>query len=143
MTVVFAPKNRKPKEGPGRGTRMPSDGGSQGRDAKPSSGTPMEGQRPMGGEEQGGGEQDMSHMGIEQVVKEHGPAHHVEIEHDHQSNHHTKTSHHKGAKHMSEHGSAEEAHEHAKMASGLGMGSGADEQSPDQQGSMDNSVPGY
>ena len=124
MPVVFAPKNRKP-----------SDQGRQGRDAGMSKEMPME------GKEQGG-EQDMSHMDIGEVVKQHGPAHHIETEHDHEGGHHTKTSHHKGAMHKSEHGSAEEAHEAHGQA--LGMGSGADEQQPsDQQQSMDNSVPGY
>jgi len=136
MTVVFAPKKRKPPMGGGG----PTDQGSQGRDAVMDKSSPMEGRRPMSSGEEHGGEQDMSDQDISQVVQQHGPAHHVEIEHG--EGHHTKTSHHKGAMHKSEHGSAEEAHEAGKQSAGLGMGSGADEQQPsDQQQSM--SVPGY
>jgi hypothetical protein len=130
MTVVFAPKNRKP-----------TDQGKMGRDAGPDRRFPTEGTESQGGESEGG-EQDMSHMDIHEVVKQHGPAHKMESEHEHEGGHHTVTTHHKGAKHHSEHGSAEEAHQH--MGHALGMGSGADEQQPsDQQQTMDNSVPGY
>ena len=130
MTVVFAPKNRKP-----------TDQGKQGRDAGMDRRFPTEGTE-RGSGQGDAGEQDKSDMDIHEVVNQHGPATKMESQHDHEAGHHSVTTHHKGAKHHSEHGSAEEAHQH--MGHALGMGSGADEQQPsDQQQTMDNSVPGY
>jgi hypothetical protein len=49
------------------------------------------------------------------VAQEHGPAHEIHIEHDHQSGtHRVRSMHQDGYEHQSEHGSAEEAHDHAK-----------------------------
>jgi hypothetical protein len=82
----------------------------------------------MGGE--GGG--DLSHMAIHEVVKAHGPAHKVEIEHNHEAGSHKKTSHHgKGHTHTSEHGSVSEAH-HAGMEAAGESPANADDETPDQ-----------
>ena len=72
----------------------------------------------------GGG--DVSNMPIHEVVKAHGPAHKVEIEHDHKMMKHKKTSHHGKMKHVSEHDTASEAHDHGKMAAGA-------EETPDEE----------
>ena len=52
-------------------------------------------------------------------VQQHGPADKIEIQHDHAGGQHSVTSHHGGKKHHSKHGSAEEAHAHAKQAAGI------------------------
>lgn len=50
----------------------------------------------------------------EQIALAHGPAHHVEIHHDHEMGvHEVHSDHPDGHHHHSVHGSAEEAHEHA------------------------------
>jgi hypothetical protein len=67
---------------------------------------------------QQGGETDDANKPIEEVVAEHGPAHHIEIEHDHESGQHHVTSHHGEKHHKSSHGSAKEAHDHAAKAGG-------------------------
>ena len=72
----------------------------------------------------GPGSNDVSHMPIADVVAKHGPAHKVEITHDHAGGKHSVTSHHKGAHHKTEHESADKAHLHAADAVGL--------QTPDQ-----------
>lgn len=61
---------------------------------------------------------DISGMDIHEAVAAHGPADHIEMEHEHEAGHHTVTSHHGGKKHHSEHASAKEAHEHAMRAAG-------------------------
>src|SRR5262245_11172977 len=66
----------------------------------------------------GAGESDLSHMDIKDVVAKHGPAHKVEMEHDHAGGQHHVTSHHKGGHHKSTHGSAHEAHMHGMQAAG-------------------------
>jgi len=70
--------------------------------------------------------EDVSHMPIHEVVEKHGPAHKVELDHDHEGGKHTKTSHHGGKKHVSEHENAHEAHQHGMMAAGV-------EESPDEE----------
>lgn len=59
---------------------------------------------------------DVSHMPIEDVVAEHGPAQKIEIEHDHEAGVHKVHSHHGEKTHHSEHASMSEAHEHARKA---------------------------
>lgn len=71
---------------------------------------------PAGGSSEG---QDLSHMDMKEVVAKHGPAHKVEMEHDHAGGKHRVKSHHKGGHHTSEHGSADEAHMHAAKAAGV------------------------
>lgn len=67
--------------------------------------------------EQGGGETENIH----EVVAQHGAAHKIEIKHDHAAGKHSVTSHHEGGHvHNSEHGTAEEAHDEAKGAAGIG-----------------------
>lgn len=85
-----------------------------------------------GGEPDGAEGHDVSHMPIHEVVEKHGPAHKVEIEHDHEAMSHKKTSHHGKHKHVSEHESAEEAHDHAKMAAGVAESPDEEEETPDQ-----------
>lgn len=63
------------------------------------------------------GEQDGS-----AVAQEHGPATEVNISHEHEmGSHHVRSSHPDGHMHESDHGSAEEAHEHGKKLAGVGM----------------------
>lgn len=58
----------------------------------------------------------------EQVAAEHGPAHEVHMQHDHESGqHHVHSMHPDGHEHHSDHGSVDEAHEHAKKLAGAGM----------------------
>jgi len=53
-----------------------------------------------------------------QTVEEHGPASEVHMTHDHEAGmHHVQTMHPDGHEHHSDHGSMEEAHEHAKHLS--------------------------
>jgi len=67
-----------------------------------------------------GGEHDVSHMSIHEVVGEHGPATHTFSEHDHEAgSHHTHTVHGEKHHHM-DHDSAEAAHTH--LAHSLGGG---------------------
>lgn len=74
------------------------------------------------GEQQG--EQDGS-----QVAQEHGPAVEVNIQHDHANGqHHVHSAHQDGHQHTSTHGSAGEAHDHAKKLAG----DGAEEQEQPQ-----------
>lgn len=55
-----------------------------------------------------------------QVAAEHGPAHEVHIQHDHEGGKHSVHSKHgDGHEHHSEHGSAGEAHQHAAKLSGV------------------------
>lgn len=67
---------------------------------------------------------------INDVVAQHGPAQEINIHHDHEAGKHKVTSSHDGHTHESEHGTAEEAHEHAKVAAGIAptedMGTEAD-----------------
>jgi hypothetical protein len=62
-----------------------------------------------GGDEMGGGSDPA------QVVAEHGPANDVHVTHDHAANkHHVSSTHEDGHQDESDHGSVEEAHDHAK-----------------------------
>lgn len=64
-----------------------------------------------GGEEQDGGA----------IAQEHGPAVEVNISHEHEmGSHHVRSAHPDGHMHESDHGSAEEAHEHGKKLAGVG-----------------------
>lgn len=75
-------------------------------------------------------EGDVSHLPIADVVEKHGPAHKVEIEHDHKGGSHKKTSHHGKNTHTSEHSSAKEAHEAGMQA--VGVTPGDEQETPDQ-----------
>lgn len=70
------------------------------------------------------GEESPEDMGMEdpsQVASEHGPATEVHMMHDHEAgSHQVHSTHPDGHTHMSEHGSAEEAHEHGKKLAGGG-----------------------
>ena len=82
---------------------------------------------------------------IEEHVAEHGPAHHIEVHHDHEGGRHTKISYHseKGAKHVSHHGSADEAHEAAKTAAGVGQENQVEDEPPGGGGGMqEGGIPG-
>jgi hypothetical protein len=74
------------------------------------------------GEQEGAAEgvdEGQDQGGAEAVVKAHGPAHTVTIKHDHEANkHHVHSSHKDGHEHLSEHGSAQEAHDHAGKLGG-------------------------
>ena len=74
-----------------------------------------------------------SQENIHDVVKQHGPAHHVEIEHDEESGKHHVHSKHGDAEHEHHavHDSAEEAHEHAGHA--MGVDNEEEEESPDEE----------
>lgn len=76
---------------------------------------------------------NVSHMGIEEVVKKHGPAHSIHSEH--KDGVHTVTSHHNGHMHHSEHSSPEEAHAHHGKALGLNQGDDpyAGEETPEEE----------
>jgi hypothetical protein len=67
--------------------------------------------------EAAGGEDEAMPQDIHEMVAEHGPAEKVEITHS--EGKHAKVSHHGGKKHMSEHASAEEAHQHGMIAAGV------------------------
>lgn len=55
------------------------------------------------------------------VAQEHGPAVEVNISHEHEmGSHHVRSSHPDGHMHESDHGSAEEAHDHGKKLAGVG-----------------------
>lgn len=88
-----------------------------------------------------GGEMEASDIPIEEHVAEHGPAEKVEISHS--EGKHTKTSHHGGAKHVSHHESAEEAHQHGMMAAGVGHEEpDGDEQPAMAGGGGEGAIPG-
>jgi hypothetical protein len=84
----------------------------------------------QGGGEEGGGAEDPA-----AVVAEHGPAIEVHVSHDRSANkHHVHSEHEDGHATESDHGSSDEAHDHAKALSSDGDGDG-DEQS---MGGMDD-----
>ena len=61
-----------------------------------------------------GGEEDGS-----AIAAEHGPAHTIQINHDHEMGvHEVHSDHPSGHHHVSQHGSVEEAHEHAHKLAG-------------------------
>jgi hypothetical protein len=85
-------------------------------------------QMPGQGGGQGGEEPQSGELDPSAVVAEHGPANDVHITHDHAAGkHHVTSTHEDGHVHESEHASAEEAGEHAKM-----LGSGGGEEQPDE-----------
>ena len=94
----------------------------------------------------GGASKDVSHMDIKDVVEKHGPAHEVNVKHDHEAGAHHVTSHHKGVHHKSTHGSAKEAHEHGMMAAGHESEEQEPTETPDQemaeQEGQEASIPG-
>jgi hypothetical protein len=56
-----------------------------------------------------------------QVAAEHGPAHEIHMQHDHEGGKHSVHSKHgDGHEHHSEHNSAHEAHQHAQQVAGVG-----------------------
>lgn len=72
-----------------------------------------------------GGGQEMGSEDPASVVAEHGPATEVHMMHDHEGGkHHVHSKHADGHETDSEHGSADEAHEHGKA---LASGGGEDE----------------
>lgn len=75
------------------------------------------------GGESGGAHEESGHDEIKQVVEEHGPAHRVHIEHDHDGQHSTVTSHHEGGhKHVADFDGEDHhamAHAHAAHAGGM------------------------
>jgi hypothetical protein len=81
---------------------------------------------------------EQSQMDIQDHVAENGPADKVEI--THAEGRHTKTSHHGGKKHVSHHDSAEEAHEHGKIAAGVGHQEPDGDEAPAMAG--DGAIPG-
>ena len=97
-----------------------------------------------GAESSGVHEQEASANPIEEHVAEHGPAEKVEIHHDHEAAKHTKVSHHGGAKHVSHHGSVEEAHQAGMTAAGAGQQEpDGDEAQPAMAGASDGgAIPG-
>jgi hypothetical protein len=74
----------------------------------------------MTGGESGGAHEPEGHDEIKQVVDEHGPAHKIIIQHDHDGGEHHVTSHHEdGHIHKQMHDSATMAHAHAAHAGGV------------------------
>ncbi len=75
------------------------------------------------GGESGGEHEEGGHDEIKQVVAEHGQAHTIHIEHDHEGQHSTVTSHHEdGHKHVAHHDGEDHAamaHAHAAHAGGV------------------------
>jgi hypothetical protein len=72
--------------------------------------------------------EESSDADIKDVVAEHGPAHEVHMEHDHEAKHSKVTSHHgehKHEKHFDGEDHVQEAHDHAHEAAG-----GEDEEEP-------------
>ena len=84
------------------------------------------------------GNQDMSDQPIEEMVKQHGPASEIHMEHDHEIGSHHVHSVHGGMSHHSDHESAEHAHEHAKKAAGIAdkMKEFAGEEAAEGEGSI-------
>jgi hypothetical protein len=87
-----------------------------------------------GADKGGEGKTDVSNMEMSEVVKKHGPAHHIVMHHDDENAVHSVTSHHGKSGHMAHHefASREDAHEHAAKASGVGN-ENPDEETPGQE----------
>jgi len=98
------------KDGSKHGNRQRRDTYDRAKGAKESKSEPKAEHSEPDGDEMGGD--------IHEMVAQHGPAEHVEIEHDHGAGKHTKTSMHGGKKHVSHHGSAMEAHQAGMAAAG-------------------------
>jgi hypothetical protein len=83
---------------------------------------------------QPGGEESMGESSPEQVAQEHGPAVEVNVMHNHEAGeHHVHSKHPDGHEHHSDHASAGDAHDHAKMLAMGGQdesGMGGDEEEP-------------
>lgn len=80
-------------------------------------------------------EEKQEEKGQHPVVQAHGKAHKVEITHDHEAGkHHVHSRHEDGHDNLSEHGSAQEAHEEGGKLAGVD----AKEENPDeaQQGAL-------
>jgi hypothetical protein len=79
---------------------------------------PQKGEAP---EESMGGEPEEGSDGA-QIASEHGPAHVIDIQHDHEGGRHTvHAMHPDGHEHETEHASADEAHKFAGDCAGCGM----------------------
>jgi len=77
--------------------------------SKPQAAPSPEGE--LGGEPEDGAE----------IAQQHGPAHEVHLQHNHEGGqHHVHSLHPDGHEHHSDHASAEEAHEHAKKLASSG-----------------------
>lgn len=99
------------------GEKKPEEKGarSQSRDIEATHPNPDEtmGDEPM--QEPGG-----DHEEVKQMVAEHGPAHTINITHDHQNGqHHVHHVHQDGFEHHADHPTPEHAHRHAAHAAGL------------------------
>jgi hypothetical protein len=104
--------------------KMAYDRGHGEQQAKPQSAVleaPGGEDQPMGDEQDGA-----------QIAEQHGPASHIDMEHppEEQGMHHVHSMHPDGHEHHSDHGSKEEAHEHAKKLAGMSM----EEHEPDEGG---------
>ena len=67
-----------------------------------------------------------------QIAEQHGPATEVNVMHQHEAGmHHVTSQHPDGHMHESDHGSAEEAHEHAKKLAGAGGDRASDHDGPE------------
>ena len=65
--------------------------------------------------------QDENELNGDQIAAEHGPAQHVDIDHEEEMGvHHVHSQHPDGHEHHSDHGSKEEAHKHAGELQGIG-----------------------
>lgn len=94
--------------------------------------------------ETAGSESSEEQTPIHQVVSEHGPANKIEMQHDHEGGQHHTTSHHGKHKHHATHGSAGEAHDHARAAAGAdGGGEQQDSMGMGGQDSAQANIPGY
>jgi len=72
------------------------------------------------------------HDEIQQVAAEHGPAHEIHMQHDHEGGvHHVTTHHPDGYVHEADHPSAEHAHTHAAHAAGLAPPEEPEEEAPE------------
>ncbi|MDR5729432.1 MAG: hypothetical protein RB191_18620 [Terriglobia bacterium] len=68
-----------------------------------------------------------------EIAQQHGPAMEVNLQHDHEGGtHHVHSVHPDGHEHHSDHGSAEEAHEHGKKLAGVGA-----EEEPESEPEME------
>lgn len=80
---------------------------------------------------------------IHSVVAEHGPANDIQLKHDHAAGKHEMHSKHGGYTHHSSHGSAEEAHSHARIAAGIPESEQSPEETNQPMDSMQmSSIPG-
>jgi hypothetical protein len=85
---------------------------------KPAAVAPMK-EKSAGAADGKGGEHDVSHMHIKDVVKQHGPAHEIHSTHDHEAGEHHVHSIHGEKHHHSDHDTHEDAHHHMGLALGV------------------------